>query len=221
MTWSICGLYRINRSFTSCVQIRDPTNSRWVASNKRTISGEIGGFLIVTKLILVESQTRTREVKEWPILHNLHIDHVTIRSELKYLFGAKVVRLKCRVMVVKQAQLQRSGFAGGKTRCNGSVPVPTVTRNCTSGSEPLLKLTISYLAGHHTVSLSLCRITCAADVTQETSTRDLHAHAFSGGHALWHSPVYGRLRPKHAVYEGLFTLAEEKRPEANLLIGLS
>ena len=27
-------------------------------------------------------------------------------------------------------------------------------------------------------------------------------------------------RPKHAVSEGLMTLAEDKRPEANLLIGL-
>jgi len=28
-------------------------------------------------------------------------------------------------------------------------------------------------------------------------------------------PVYGRSRPKHAVSEGLLTLAEDKRPEAN------
>jgi len=32
-----------------------------------------------------------REVKERPMLHNLHTDHVMIRSELKYLIGAKVV----------------------------------------------------------------------------------------------------------------------------------
>jgi hypothetical protein len=37
---------------------------------------------------------------------------------------------------------------------------------------------------------------------------------------LWHSPVYGRSRPKHAVSEGLMTLAEDKRPEANRLIEL-
>jgi len=30
-------------------------------------------------------------------MHNLHIDHVAIRSELKYLPGAKIVNLKCRV----------------------------------------------------------------------------------------------------------------------------
>jgi hypothetical protein len=40
--------------------------------------------------------------------------------------------------VVKPAQLQRSGVSCGKNRCNGSVPVPTLTRNRTSGLEPLL-----------------------------------------------------------------------------------
>jgi len=49
-----------------------------------------------------------REVKEQLKLHNLRTDHVTIRSELKYLIGAKIVDLKCRVF-------------GGKTG-----PFPTV-----------------------------------------------------------------------------------------------
>jgi hypothetical protein len=30
-------------------------------------------------------------------MHNLHTDHVTIQSELKFLIGAKVVMLICRV----------------------------------------------------------------------------------------------------------------------------
>jgi len=38
-----------------------------------------------------------QEVKERLELHNLRTDHVMIRSQLKYLIGAKVVRLKCRV----------------------------------------------------------------------------------------------------------------------------
>jgi hypothetical protein len=38
---------------------------------------------------------------------------------------------------------------------------------------------------------------------------------------VWHSLVYGRSRPKHAMSEGLITLAEDKRPEANRLIELS
>jgi len=44
-----------------------------------------------------------REVKEGPKLDNLHTDHVMIRSELKYLIGAKIVDLKCRVFRGKTA----------------------------------------------------------------------------------------------------------------------
>jgi len=50
---------------------------------------------------------------------------------------------------------------------------------------------------------------------------NLQAHGISGGNTLQLSPGYGRSRPKHAVSEGLMTLAEDKRPEATLLIGLS
>jgi len=81
--------------------------------------------------------------------------------------------------------------------------------------------TISYQAGQHTVKLHLCRITCAADVMQYASKRDLHAHVLSGENSLRHSPVYRRSRPKHAVSEGLLTLAEDTQPEATVLIGLS
>jgi len=56
---------------------------------------------------------------------------------------------------------------------------------------------------------------------QDASKRDLKAHVLSGGNTLRHSPVYGRLRPKHVVSEGVLTLADDKRPEATLLIGLS
>jgi len=38
----------------------------------------------------------------------------------------------------------------------------------------------AYLAGQHIVKLRLRRITCAADVMQYASTRDLQAHAQSG-----------------------------------------
>jgi len=51
-----------------------------------------------------------REVKERVKLDNRHIDHVMLRSELTYLIGAKVVRLKWRVFGGKPAQLQQSGF---------------------------------------------------------------------------------------------------------------
>jgi len=40
-------------------------------------------------------------VKERPQLQNLHIQHITIESELRYLIGAKVVRLKWWVFAGK------------------------------------------------------------------------------------------------------------------------
>ena len=46
-------------------------------------------------------------MKEGLKQHNLRTDHVTIRSELRYLIGAKIVDLKCRVFAGNL--LQRSG----------------------------------------------------------------------------------------------------------------
>jgi hypothetical protein len=51
-------------------------------------------------------------VKEQLIVHNLHTDHVMIRSELKYVIGGTIVNLKSRVF-------------GGKTG-----PFPTVQVVC-------------------------------------------------------------------------------------------
>ena len=48
--------------------------------------------------------------------------------------------------------------------------------------------------------------------------RDMQAHGVLGENNLQHSPVYGRLRPKHVVSQGSMTLAKDMRPEANLLI---
>jgi len=56
---------------------------------------------------------------------------------------------------------------------------------------------------------------------QDASKRDLQAQALSSGNAMRHSPVYRRLRSKHELSEGLNTLAEDKWPEATLLIGFS
>jgi len=61
------------------------------------ISREIGGFSIASQQILVVSQIGKWEVKERLQLQNLRIDHVVIRSELKYLIRAIIVKLKCRV----------------------------------------------------------------------------------------------------------------------------
>ena len=51
--------------------------------------------------------------------------------------------------------------------------------------------------------------------------RDQKAYAVSGRNTLQHAPVYRRLRPKHAESEGLLALAEDERPEATLLMGVS
>jgi len=81
--------------------------------------------------------------------------------------------------------------------------------------------TLSYLAWQHIVKLRLYRITCAADVIQAASKRDLQAYTLSGGNTLRHTPAYGRSRPKHAVSEGSMTLAEDKWRGATLLCDLS
>jgi hypothetical protein len=84
-------------SFTSSNQICDPTDIRRVAVISGQILTEIRGFSLATRRVVVGSQIRMQDVKERQELHNLRIDHVMIRSQLKYLIGAKVVRLKCRV----------------------------------------------------------------------------------------------------------------------------
>ena len=58
------------------------------------ISSEIRGFSIATQRILVVSHICKREVKQRLKLYNQHIDHVMIRSELKYLIGAKNLGLQ-------------------------------------------------------------------------------------------------------------------------------
>ena len=89
-TWSIRRLCRISRSFTSHVQNGDLTNICLVIIKNPRISPTIVRFLKATQRLLVGSPIWKREVKERLILYNLHINHVTIRSQLIYLTGAKV-----------------------------------------------------------------------------------------------------------------------------------
>jgi len=94
-------------SFTSRCQICDWANIRWIAVKYSDISAEKCGFSIATQRILVGSPIWEREEKEGLTLHNLRTNHVTIRSELRYLIGAKIVDLKCRVF--GGHPLERSG----------------------------------------------------------------------------------------------------------------
>jgi len=80
------------RSVTNLQQICDPINIRWVAIENLRISVEISRYFTATLQILIRSQIWTQEVQERIKLHNLCIDHLTIRSELKYLIGTKSVR---------------------------------------------------------------------------------------------------------------------------------
>ena len=90
-TWSIRRLCSINSYFTSRIQICDRTNIRWVATENPRISLKICPCFTATQRILIRSQIWMLEVKELVKLYNLHIHHVTIQSELRYLIGAKVV----------------------------------------------------------------------------------------------------------------------------------
>jgi len=91
MTWSVRRLCSSSRSFTSCIQICDPTTTRRVAIENPRIWLEICPYFTATLRISVGSQIWLLEVKELIKLDNLRIHHVMIRSELKYLIAAKVV----------------------------------------------------------------------------------------------------------------------------------
>jgi len=80
MTWSVRRLCSFSFSFTSHCPICDQTNIRWVAIENPPISGKISLNFTASQWILVLSQIWQREVKEQLKLHNLHTDHVMIRS---------------------------------------------------------------------------------------------------------------------------------------------
>jgi hypothetical protein len=91
MTWGILRLCSFSRSFTCRFQIWDPTNICWVAVENPRIFVSIYAYFTANQRISVGSQFRNWEVKDRLKLHNLRIHHVMIRSELKYLIGAKNV----------------------------------------------------------------------------------------------------------------------------------
>jgi hypothetical protein len=91
MTWSTPKLCSFMRSCTSRFQICDRTNNRWVAIDNSRNTRQIARYFTAILWIVVGCQIWTREVKERIKQHNLRADHVTIRSELKYLIGAKGV----------------------------------------------------------------------------------------------------------------------------------
>jgi len=98
MPWCIHRLSSFTSSFTSSIQICGLTNIHWVAEKYWQILREIPGFSIVTPRMLVGWQIWQREATQRLEPHNLCNDHVTIRSELRFIFGAQIVHLECGVL---------------------------------------------------------------------------------------------------------------------------
>ena len=110
MTWSVRRLCIFSCSFTSHCQICDQVNFRRVAVKKMPIFSENPGCSKGTQRIVVRFQIWQQEVKQRVEMHNLRTDHVMIQSELKYLIGAKVVNLKCRVFAGKTGRIATVRF---------------------------------------------------------------------------------------------------------------
>jgi len=110
MTWSVPRLCIPSCSCTSHCQICGQVNFRWVAVKTRPMFSENRGFSKGTQWIVVRFQIWQQEVKQQVEMHNLRTDHVMIRSELKYLIGAKVVNLKCQVFVGKTGPIATVWF---------------------------------------------------------------------------------------------------------------
>jgi hypothetical protein len=82
--------------------------------------------------ILVQSQIWQREVKERLKLHNLYNDHLVIRSELKYLTGAKFARTVICNRSPGSTRPKNSGFMSGP----GNKPAKTERFVLLGGSWP-------------------------------------------------------------------------------------
>lgn len=98
LIWSICWLCSFSSSSTCRLQICDRSNIHWMAVKLCNKLCKIHKLLILAQRILVGLQVWNREVKLWPTLHNLCIDHCMIQPELRYWIGVKDVGLKCRVI---------------------------------------------------------------------------------------------------------------------------
>jgi hypothetical protein len=85
----MCRLSSFSRSFTSCLEIGDTTNIRWVTIEYPRILLDIACYCTATHRNSVGSWIWKWEVQQRLKPHNLCIDHVTIQSEMKYLIQAK------------------------------------------------------------------------------------------------------------------------------------
>jgi len=129
MTWSVLTLCSFSGSFTSHSQVCDRTNIHWMVIENPLISAKMWCYFTANPQILVQLQIWKREVEERIILHNLHINHVMIWWDLRYLTGANVagtVKLNCSTCTIQPkncmlisvvgknpAKTKRVGFLAG------------------------------------------------------------------------------------------------------------
>jgi hypothetical protein len=90
LTWTVCRLCCFSHSFGSCSHICDWNNICWVDIENPLFFAEISLSFTAIQRILVQSQIWQWEVEEGLTRHNMHIYHIVIRSEPKYLIVGKV-----------------------------------------------------------------------------------------------------------------------------------
>ena len=142
MTWCIHRLCSFSCSFTSRFQICDPTNIHWVAVENPRILLKIYAYFTATHQISVGSQIWKPEVKVRLKLHNLHIHHVMIWSELKYLIAAKNIGTAKWTRGLSSTWPKNTGFHFGPGNDPalvarfGCLAGPKSDRGLSSGSNP-------------------------------------------------------------------------------------
>jgi hypothetical protein len=89
-TSSICTRCSFSSCFNSWAPICTPINICWVAMRYHSKSHPNRGVSTAIQLILLSVKIWDQQAKELQTLHHLHIHHVAIRWELRYLIGAKM-----------------------------------------------------------------------------------------------------------------------------------
>jgi hypothetical protein len=142
VTWSVRILFSSACSFTSRFQDCDPTNIRWVAIENPLMSLNISLYFTANQRITLGSQICKWKVNEWLVLHNLCTDQVMIRSELKYLIGAKVAGIVIWNRGTGTTQPKNLGFMSSlgnnptKTERFGNLAGFRTKPNQTAGQKP-------------------------------------------------------------------------------------
>jgi len=141
--WSVCRLCSFSLSFASRSQICGRTNICRVSIENPGISPQIWSYFTANQWIFVQSKIWQREVKEGLTLHDLHTDHIVIRSELKYLIEATVAGT---ANMEPRSGFNPAGFMSGPGNkpakpegvglLGGSWPGPGLSRRFQPGPKP-------------------------------------------------------------------------------------